>query len=117
MFSFSLILASVLSGSVASISGFGIGSILTPLFSLQMATKIAVAAVSIPHFVATLMRFWMLRTHVDKKILLGFGGTSALGGLIGALLHSEFVTSALNTIFGLILIFSGTMGTTGISER
>lgn len=110
-------LVSIIAGGVASITGFGIGSLITPVLSLSMDTKLAVAAVSIPHFVATALRFWMMRAHVDRRVLLGFGITSAAGGLTGALLHSAFATPALTLIFGLILIFSGFMGATELSQK
>lgn len=65
--------ASVIAGAIASIVGFGIGSILTPLLSLQIGTRLAVAAISIPHLVATFVRFWMLRKDVDRRIVINFG--------------------------------------------
>ena len=46
----------VAAGAVASISGFGIGSILTPLLATSIGTKLAVAVVSLPHFIGTALR-------------------------------------------------------------
>ena len=37
----------ILAGGVASIAGFGIGSLLTPLLALQTSTQLAVAAVAV----------------------------------------------------------------------
>lgn len=51
----------LVAGAIASIAGFGIGSILTPLLSLWLGTKLAVAAVSIPHFIGTALRFSLIR--------------------------------------------------------
>src|SRR5262249_54591189 len=73
--------------AVAARAGFGIGSLLTPLLALWAGTKLAVALVSIPHVTGTALRFWMMRRHVARRLLLGFGLTSAAGGLAGALLH------------------------------
>ena len=50
----------VAAGAIASVTGFGIGSLLTPAFGLQVSTKIAVAAVSVPHVVGTALRFRLL---------------------------------------------------------
>src|SRR5574337_446417 len=47
-------------GGIASVAGFGIGSLLTPLFALRVGTRLAVAAVSVPHVLATALRFWRL---------------------------------------------------------
>jgi hypothetical protein len=43
-----LFVAAILGGGIAALSGFGIGSVLTPLLALSVGTKPAVIAVSIP---------------------------------------------------------------------
>src|SRR5262245_64331561 len=90
----------VLAGSIASLSGFGIGSLLTPLLAVRVGTKLAVAAVSVPHLTATALRFWLLRQHVDRRLLWSFGLMSAAGGLGGALLHAYADNPALTIVFG-----------------
>ena len=95
MYEIGLFLTAVIAGGVASVTGFGIGSLITPVLSLSIGTKLAVAVVSIPHLIATALRFAMLRSHVDKRILIGFGVMSVLGGLTGAILHTQFATPAL----------------------
>jgi uncharacterized membrane protein YfcA len=106
-----------LAGAIASVSGFGIGSLLTPLLSLQVGTKLAVAAVSVPHVAATAFRYWLIRQHVDRRLLWSFGLMSAAGGLTGALLHSYARSPALSAVFAALLIFTGVVGLTGLSER
>jgi hypothetical protein len=44
---FALFIASVAAGVIAAISSFGIGSVLTPIVSIHIDTKLAVAVVSI----------------------------------------------------------------------
>src|SRR5439155_18796561 len=110
-------LVSFVAGSIASVAGFGIGSFLTPLFSVRMELKVAVAAVSIPHFLATALRLWMLRRHIDRRVLLGFGITSAAGGLLGALLRTWIQSPVLSLLFGVLLVFSGGTGLAGLSDR
>jgi uncharacterized membrane protein YfcA len=112
-----LILASVIAGGIAAVTGFGIGSILTPLLALQVGTKLAVAVIAIPHFVATAIRFWVIRAHVSRKALIGFGIASAVGGLGGALLHASFQSTALTLIFGGLLLFAGFTGMTGLAQK
>jgi uncharacterized membrane protein YfcA len=65
--------AGAVAGGVASVAGFGIGSLLTPLLVTHVTTKVAVAAVAIPHVVGTAARFWLLRGHVDRPLLVRFG--------------------------------------------
>ncbi len=116
---FQIILAFVagFAGAVATIAGFGIGSLITPLLALKTGTGIAVAGVSLAHFAGTLLRFFFWRKHINKKVLLSFGLTSAAGGLIGALLHNVLYNTILTIIFGCLLVFAGIMGLTGLSER
>lgn len=106
-------LVGVLAGVVAAVSGFGIGSLLTPTFALQAGTKAAVAAVSIPHLVGTLQRYWLLRSHVDRRMLLAFGLTSAAGGLLGALAHVWLSSRWLTVVFGVLLILAAIAEATG----
>ena len=100
----------VVAGAVASVVGFGIGSLLTPTFGLQVQLKLAVAAVSIPHFIGTSVRFWRFRRHVDRRVLWSFGIMSAAGGLIGALLHNFATSPALTAVFAGLLVFAGRGG-------
>lgn len=116
-FDFFLLIISIVAGTVASVSGFGIGSLITPFLALKLDTKVAIALVSIPHFIATALRLWLLRGHIDKKVLIHFGMLSAVGGLLGALLNSVFSPTALTLILGTILIFAGSMGAFGIVEK
>jgi uncharacterized membrane protein YfcA len=109
--------AALAAGAVASISGFGIGSILTPLLAAFLGTKTAVAAVSIPHFLGTALRFALIRQHLDRRVLVTFGITSGIGGLIGALLHVWLHSKALGYTLGGLLVFAGITGLTGLASR
>ena len=94
----------VLSGGTASVAGFGIGSLLTPVLAATFGTATAVAAVAIPHAAATALRCWRLRANIDWSVLRGFGLLSAAGGLVGALLYTRFSNDALTLTLGLLLL-------------
>jgi uncharacterized protein len=117
--SFALAVAAVglVAGGIASLSGFGIGSLLTPLLAARLGTKVAVAAVAIPHVAGTALRLWTLRRHIDRRIALSFGVTSAAGGLVGALAHAVVPSKGLALVLGVLLLFAGVTGLTGVSER
>jgi uncharacterized membrane protein YfcA len=119
MMSFLLMLGGmgILAGGVAAVTGFGIGSLLTPTLALQTGTKVAVAAISIPHLVGTAYRFWLLRAHVDRTVLWSFGITSAAGGLAGALLHANASTRALSFVFAGVLMLAGLTELSGWVQR
>jgi len=112
-----LTFAGFVAGAIAAISGFGIGSILTPLLATWIGTKLAVALVSIPHFIGTALRFVVIRQHVDRHLLWSFGLTSAAGGLTGALLHIWLRSAVLGYVLGALLVFAGITGLTGLASR
>jgi uncharacterized membrane protein YfcA len=83
-----VIIVAIVAGTVSAVTGFGIGSLLTPFLAMSVGTRTAVAAVSIPHVVGTAVRFWLLQHDLDRRVLWSFGLTSAAGGLAGATLYS-----------------------------
>jgi uncharacterized protein len=109
--------AALIAGAIASISGFGIGSVLTPVLSSQFDVRLAIAMVSLPHLAGTFVRFLIVRTRIDRDVLLGFGAASAIGGLAGAALQTVVQSSALAIIFGLLLVFAGVASLTGFAQR
>jgi hypothetical protein len=107
----------VLAGAVAAVSGFGIGSLLTPALAVTVGTKIAVAVVALPHLVATALRLWMLRRWIDRGVLLSFGLASAAGGLAGSVLHAFVASPFLAVVLGMLLIFGGASELLGLARR
>jgi len=116
---FDLIVAAVavLAGMVASVAGFGIGSLLTPVLAYQVGTKLAVSLVALPHVGGTALRLWKLRAHVDRRLLLNFGIASAVCGLIGAVLHAFLTSIVLSRVFGGLLVLAGISSLVGLMER
>jgi uncharacterized protein len=112
-----ILLVSALAGGIAAVTGFGIGSLLTPVLALQVDTRLAVAAVSVPHVIGTAVRFWLLSGSVDRRVFWSFGLTSAAGGLIGAVLHNWASNRWLNALFGLLLLFAAFSELTGLARR
>jgi uncharacterized protein len=117
VFELLIVVVGFFAGMTASIAGFGIGSFLIPLVSVQTGTKVAIALVSLPHFLGTSVRFWLVKSKVNRKILFRFGSLSAAGGLTGALLHVFFVSNFLQVIFAVMLILAGILGVLQISKR
>ena len=107
----------VLSGATASLVGFGIGSMLTPLLALQVGTDLAVAAVALPHAVATALRCWRLRRAIDWTVLKGFGVLSAAGGLLGALAYSQLDAAVLTRVLGGLLVLTAVAQLSGLAAR
>lgn len=107
----------VLSGATASIVGFGIGSLLTPLLALRFGMDTAVAAVALPHAVATAIRCWRLRQSIDATVLRRFGLLSAAGGLAGALVYTVLDAGALKRVLGALLVLTSAAQFSGLATR
>ena len=112
-----VVAVSVVAGAVASLAGFGIGSLLTPALAVSVGTKLAVAAVALPHAAATALRLWLLRGAIDRGVLVRFGIPSALGGLVGAVINAFVSSPILSIVLGVLLIFAGLAGLTGAARR
>jgi hypothetical protein len=107
----------VLGGATASLVGFGIGSMLTPLLALQLGTDIAVAAVALPHAAATALRCWRLRRQIDWAVLKRFGLLSAAGGLAGALAYASLDAVVLTRVLGGLLVLTAVAQLAGLATR
>lgn len=99
----------VVAGAVAAVSGFGIGSLLTPVLMASMPTAHAVAVLAIPHAWATAIRWLRLRSDVHLPTFRQFGLASAAGGLAGAALQSRLAGTVLTFILAVLLMLAGTM--------
>ena len=117
MFFIAVFVVAILSGATASVVGFGIGSLMTPLLAARFGTSTAVALVMLPHAVATAVRCWRLRAHVDRHVLVRFGLLSASGALAGALLYTRLGPGALTRVLGALLVLTAVAQLTGWASR
>lgn len=117
LFDLGIAIVALVAGGIASVAGFGIGSLLTPLVAVQYGMKTAVGAVAIPHITATVLRFWRLRGQVDRRVFFGFGLMNAGGALAGALIHTHVTGPGLTIVLGVLLIFAGVVGVSGYAEH
>ena len=97
----------ILAGGIAAVSGFGIGSFLTPLLILFMPADSAVAVLALPHAWATCLRLWRLRGDIDWPTFRQFGIASAVGGLAGALLQARLASPVLTVLLAVLLLLAG----------
>lgn len=116
---FALLVACIafFAGAISAVAGLGIGSILTPLLTLVIGVKLAVAAAAIPHFAGNALRFWTLRHEVDKGVFKTFGLMSVLGAFLGALIHARAGAAELKVALAILLIMFGILGVLGWSHR
>jgi uncharacterized protein len=73
-----------------------------------------VAAVALPHLIATAVRYGQHASAVHRATFLRFGLWSCAGGLCGALLQGMLSGRVLLAILGLLLVATGIANMTGI---
>jgi uncharacterized protein len=76
-------------------SGFGLGTLLLPVFSLFFPVEVAVALTGIVHLSNNLFKISLVGRHADRGLLWRFGLPSVAGGLAGAWLLSNMTRSVL----------------------
>ncbi len=64
---------SLLTAILTFFSGFGVGTILTPIFVIFFPIDIAIAMTAIVHFSNNVFKFGLTYKNIDKKVLLKFG--------------------------------------------
>jgi len=72
-------------------SGFGLGTILVPVFAIFFPIELAIALTAIVHFLNNLFKLVLLGKNANKKIVLNFGVASILASFIGAYLLTVIV--------------------------
>ena len=70
-------------------SGFGLGTLLLPVFCIFMPIHLAVLATAIVHISNNSLKFILIRNFIDKKVLISFGLTAVLGAFIGAMIQKH----------------------------
>lgn len=65
-------------------SGFGLGTLLTPVFGLFFPIHVAIALTGIVHLLNNLFKLALLGKNAEKKTVLQFGIPSVIGGFVGA---------------------------------
>ena len=65
-------------------SGFGLGTILTPVFMIFFPVDVAIALTGIVHFLNNIFKLILVGKKADKQIVLRFGIPAVIAALIGA---------------------------------
>ena len=102
-------LAALLVAAMVLMSGFGLGTLLTPLFALFYDIKIAVLLVAIVHFSNNLFKLGLFFRHLDRAVLKRFGALSVVGALVGSLLQAWLQSQTLKIGLGVLLVILGTV--------
>jgi uncharacterized membrane protein YfcA len=75
-------------------SGFGLGTILTPVFMIFFPIDIAIALTGVVHFFNNIFKLFLTGKNVDKSVLFRFGIPAVIAAFLGSylLIHISDVT-------------------------
>ena len=82
--------AAVLASGLTLFSGFGLGTILMPVFALFFPVPLAIAATAIVHFANNIFKFGVMAKQADWRVVSRFGIPAALAAMAGAWLLNLF---------------------------
>jgi len=77
-------LAAFLTSGLTLFSGFGLGTLLMPVFAIFFPVDIAIALTAIVHLLNNLFKLGLLGRNADKAVVLKFGLTAIAASLLGA---------------------------------
>jgi uncharacterized membrane protein YfcA len=104
-----VLLITLVTSTITLLSGFGVGTVLTPVFAFFYDVRTAVFLVAIVHLANNLLKLGLFIRHVDREVLKRFGLVSLAGALIGSLLQGTIGGGSVRIILALFLVASGIM--------
>jgi len=114
-------LVAFLGSGLTLFSGFGLGTLLLPVFGLFFPIELSIALTAIVHFLNNLFKLALVGKHADKSTIINFGIPSILAAFIGAyvlqllsgmqpvfsytLMEHLFVIVPIKLIIAIVLLF------------
>lgn len=77
-------IAAFLVAILTFLSGFGLGTILTPVFMIFFPVDLAIALTGIVHFFNNIFKLLLVGQRADKQVLIRFGVPAVVAALFGA---------------------------------
>lgn len=77
-------LTAFLAAGVTLFSGFGLGTLLMPVFALFFPIDVAIALTAIVHLFSNLLKLMLLGRYADRQVVLQFGVPAILAAFLGA---------------------------------
>jgi uncharacterized protein len=86
---FIICLIALLASGLTLFSGFGLGTLLTPVFALFFPVDLAIAMTAIVHFFNNIFKLFLVGQNADWGIVKRFGIPSLLAAVLGAFLLKQ----------------------------
>jgi uncharacterized membrane protein YfcA len=101
-----LALLSFFAGGLTLFTGFGLSTILLPVFVIYFPVAIAVPSTAIVHFLNNFYKLFIYFKQINTRILLRFGLPALLASIIGAFLLQKLSSNERNLeiILGILII-------------
>ncbi len=96
--------AALCASALTLVSGFGLSTVLVPIFALAFPIELAISAVALVHLINSLFKVVLLRHAIEWSAALRFGLPAAVAAVVGA--------SLLGAIGGLTPVTSYALGGT-----
>ena len=121
-------ITAIFASGLTLISGFGLVTIMLPVFALFFPVEIAVGMTAIVHVLNNFFKMGLIFKDVNWKTLLYFGVPGIFGAFIGAMLLLQFNTETiwfendwltirpLNSVIGFLMIFFAVTELTNFKE-
>src|SRR5688572_29626902 len=77
-------LVAFLAAILTFFSGFGLGTLLTPVFMIFFPPAVAVALTGVVHFFNNIFKLFLVGKNADKQTVLRFGIPAVIAALVGA---------------------------------
>ncbi len=91
MMSILICTSALLVSALSLFSGFGLGTLLMPVFALFFPVEVAVAATAIVHLLNNIFKAGLLGKHADYGIVARFALPAAAAAILGALLLNHLI--------------------------
>ena len=65
-------------------SGFGLGTILTPIFMIFFPVELAIGLTGVVHFFNNIFKLFLVGKHADKNVLINFGIPAVVAAIFGS---------------------------------
>jgi len=73
----------LLTSGLTLFSGFGLGTLLMPVFALFFPVPLAIAATAVVHFANNLFKFGLLSKQADWQVVVRFSVPAAIAAMAG----------------------------------
>ena len=86
-------LAAFLAAGLTMYSGFGLGTLMLPVFALFFPVEVAVVATALVHGANNVFKVSLLGRHADREVVIRFGLTAIVAAIFGAMALGWFAQS------------------------